>query len=169
MYNERAIMDSMAKYFLFEYVGPALHEETRSVWKLTPKKLDKKIYKATIKTGAGGASKAFAFADGRRIKEIKNIMGFEPYPGSLNMELTEPFDWNSEYYRAQVLDVVDRKAGLNSEWAPRWVRIYPCYLKGIRVYAFRFEGEKYPDNFVEVLAPVRLRNIIKSKEVRLAK
>ena len=86
--------------------------------------------------------------------EFQSLLGVRPVPGSLNVHLTEPFDWESRYYRAQLLDVVDRSAGLDSAWQPRWARIYP--LAG-EVFAFRFEGETYQDDFVELIAGRQLR------------
>ena len=120
----------------------------------------------TVQSGAGGASKAFAYADGRRIAEIERVIGVRPLPGSLNVRLSAPFDWDgAPYTRAQILDVVDRSKGLDSEWAPRWGRFYALSVDGIPCWAFRFEGERYPLNFIELIAPVRLRDHIRGDRV----
>lgn len=160
-YNPKAILEAASCYFDVEYIGPALHERTREVWRLKPKVLSKPSYKGTAKSGAGGASKAFVYAESRRIKEFINILGIEPIPGSLNVSLTSEFDWDVGYYRAKVLDVLNRKAGLDSEWGPRWARIYPVTANGVEAFAFRFEGEKYSDRFIELIANERLREHVK--------
>lgn len=144
-------------YFDVEYIGPALHEPTRFVYRLKPKDHIRKTTEAVMLAGAGGATPAFHYAKDRRIGEIKSILGFRPVPGSLNLRLDGPFDWDAGYYRSQILDVVDRSKGLESEWAPRWMRFYPLTIDGVEAVAIRFEGERYDQKFMEVVAPVMLR------------
>jgi hypothetical protein len=160
-YNEEAIMSAASRYFTSQYIGPAKHEDTREVFNFFPRALESNIYNASPVDGAGGATKAFLFAEERRSKEIEGILGFKPFPGSLNMVLDKSFDWDHKYFRSQVLDVKDRKQGINSEWTPRWARFYPVEMEGQDAWAFRFEGERHPDNFVELIAPIRLRDFIK--------
>lgn len=160
-YNSKAIIAAASCYFEVEYIGPAIHEPTREVWRLKPKEVSSQPYKGTVKSGAGGASKAFVYAESRRIKEFINILGIEPVPGSLNATLTSEFDWDVGYYRAKVLDVLNRKAGLNSEWGLRWSRIYPVTVNGVEAFAFRFEGEKYSERFIELISNERLRGHVK--------
>jgi CTP-dependent riboflavin kinase/uncharacterized Rossmann fold enzyme len=154
-YTEAQILSEARKWFHVEHIGPALHEKTREVYRFTPKPVETMEAEAVVISGAGGASKAFAYADSRRAKEIRDILGFEPFPGSLNLECD--FDWNTGYFRAQILDVVDRANGLDSEWGLRWCRFYPVTVDGFPAYAMRFEGEKYRDNFVELISALKLR------------
>jgi 2-polyprenyl-3-methyl-5-hydroxy-6-metoxy-1,4-benzoquinol methylase len=156
-YNEQEILESASRYFDVEYVGPALHEDTRHVLNLYPKSFSE-TYQATLRDGAGGASKAFQYSDSRRTKEIESALGISPYPGSLNLVLDASFDWDAGYYRSQILDVADRSKGMNSDWAPRWARFYPVSINNEQAYVFRFENEHYPLNFVELIAPNRLRD-----------
>ena len=157
-YNLEEILDAASQFFKAEFIGPALHEPTREVWRFTPKTREIEIVQAEIVGGAGGATPAFLYDEGRRVDEIEYVLGFKPFPGSLNLKLAEPFDWDRGYYRAQILDVADRSAGLDSKWAPRWARFYPLTIDGEQAWAFRFEGEKYNERFVELIAPVRLRD-----------
>lgn len=126
-----------------------------------------------VRSGAGGASKAFAYANGRRCKEIAEVIGAMPYPGSLNVHLTEPFDWTLPHRVAWVLDVVERGKGLDVEWAHRKARLYPvCVNVGeggpnLDAWVFRFDGERYADSFVELLAPCRLRDHLQGDSVIL--
>lgn len=160
-YNEDSILDAASEYFDIQYLGPAVHEPYRKVYKLTAKKIPPVEYRAQLLDGAGGATKAFQFNDGQRMREIEKILGFSPYPGSLNAALHQNFMWDKNYYRAAMMDVKDRKKGLSSEWHLRWARFYPVTIDGIEAFAFRFEGEKYQANFIELIAPIKLRDELK--------
>lgn len=162
-YNREAIFKAAAEYFDFEYVGPAKHEPFREVWRFTKRKdLENPIpsYGAiTFMDGAGGATKAFEYAGGRRMSEIEKILGVRPIAGSLNVMTENVPNWDKYYYRSQILDLDDRSKGLESEWHPRWCRFYPLNMGEKRVWAMRFEGEHYRLNFVELISDQRLRAI----------
>lgn len=157
-YNKANILNAAEHYFKAEYIGPALHEATREVWRFTRLEREPVRTGAKIVSGAGGASKAFEYANGRRIGEVAAAFGFRPYPGSLNLRAAAPFDWSIGYYRSHLLDLRKRRAGLDSKWEPQWARFYPVRVNGIDAFAFRFEKERYPSNFVEVIAAQRLRD-----------
>ena len=159
-YKKEKILKAASKYFDYEYVGKALHEPNRHVYTFMPKPVSTDICQGEVKSGAGGASKAFLFEDSRRTKEIENIIGVKCVPGSLNVWTDEWFDWNKNYYRAQVLDVQDRRRGIFSKWVPKWARIYPVKVDGHQGYAFRFEGESYPLNLVEVIGDIKFREVV---------
>lgn len=158
-YNRDDILKAAHTYFDIEEIGPALHVPTREVWRCRPRKLASVHWCGELTSGGGGASKAFAHADNRRIKEIAAILGEKPYPGTLNAKLNHPFGWHRDYYRAQLLETVDR-TNLNAEWKPRWVRFYPVIVNDIEAHAIRFESESYSLNYVEFIAPERLRDKI---------
>jgi hypothetical protein len=168
-YTREEIIRAASPYFDAEHIGPALHEPTREVWRFKPKAKQPRKMTGYIVAGAGGATAAFEHADGRRIGEIENILGFRPYPGSLNVQLDQPFDWDYGYYRARVLDVVGRGGGLDVDWEPRWARFYPVDTNAGLAFAFRFEGEGYHKNFIELIAPVRLRDAITDPRVTLCR
>lgn len=170
LYNEEAILLAATKWFEAEYIGPALHEPNRKVYRFKPRAIVGEVFTGEINSGAGGATPAFNYAEGRRIAEIEEILDFKSFPGSLNVKLEKPFSWDSGYFRAQILDVIDRKAGLESEWGPRWARFYPVLIFGQEIaYIFRFEGEKYPGEFVELIAPKKLRDVVGNGTVMIAK
>ncbi len=171
-YTMEAIAAAASQYFKVEPIGHSLHEPTRWVYQFRPKTTTVWETQAKTRDGAGGATKAFLYRDGRRMKEIEAILGYEPYPGSLNLVCEADFPWNENYYRAQILDVKDRKLGLESEWAPRWGRFYPVeigqsFFQKTVAHAFRFEGERYPEHFVELIGPTRLRGHLNHKEESL--
>lgn len=168
-YTRERILEAASRWFDAEYIGPARHEPTREVWRFKPKTAQQRLTSAYIQSGAGGATPCFNYAAGRRIREIEAALGFRPYPGSLNLVLERPFDWDDGYYRAQILDVKDRSAGLDSEWVPRWARFYPLPLGAVTTFAFRFEGERYDNRFMELIAPVRLRDVLDGPKVMLAR
>lgn len=162
------ILDAASAWFEPEYIGPALHEPTREVWRFTTLPVSPALWTGAVRHGAGGASKAFAYEGGRRADEIGQVLGVKPYPGSLNVELDAPFDWDDAYHRARILDVADRSKGLDSEWQPRWARFYPVTVEDQEAWIFRFEGERYRENFAELIAPVRLRDHLKKDRVGIA-
>ncbi len=163
------IIAAASAYFDHEKIGPALHEPTREVWRFTAKEKPARYTHAVLRAGAGGATAAFEHEAGRRIFEIESILGIRPVAGSLNLALDGPFDWDDGYYRAQLLDVKDRAGGLNSQWEPRWARFYPLTIDGAAAFAFRFEGERYDHRFMELIAPQRLRDMVKGPRVRLCR
>jgi 2-polyprenyl-3-methyl-5-hydroxy-6-metoxy-1,4-benzoquinol methylase len=168
-YSLDAILAAAGLYFEAEYVGPALHEPTRQVWRFRPKVPLHCRCIGEMRIGAGGASAAFLHANGRRCQEVFDTLGFQPLPGSLNIQLAEPFDWERDFYRAKALDVAERGKGLNVEWLPRWARFYPVTVDGVPAFVFRFEGERYPESFVELIAAERLRDCIPGPTVQLCR
>lgn len=163
-YNRAAILKAAEVYFTVEEIGPALHVKTREVWRCKPRKMAHVHWRGKLTSGGGGATKAFNYADGRRIDEIMNVLGTMMFPGSLNARLDYAFGWDRDYYRAQILDVVERP-GLDGEWKPRWARFYPVTVNGIDVHALRFEGEAYGGAYIEFIAPERLRDKIEGEEI----
>lgn len=157
-YNESAMLDAMGRYFSVTHTGPAEHEPYRKVYVAKAKPLRNYLFDASIQSGAGGANKAWAYANGRRKQEMLEATAMSVIPGSLNM--IGAMDWSANCFRSRFLDVADRKAGVDSMWTDRWCRLYPCRVNGIPGYVFRFEGEHYPDDFVEVVSSVRLRDVV---------
>ena len=159
-YTEAAIRKAAERYFHIEAVGPGW-VWPRVVWACRPRSWTRQVMSATVRDGAGGATRAFEYAGGRRMQEIERILGFKPYPGSLNLSASAPFDFDSHYYRSPMLDVTTRPSGLDSPWSLRQMRFYPVAIDGIPAYALRFEGERYPLTLVELIAPEKLRDSAK--------
>ena len=162
IYNESNIRKAALKYFSIDYEGPAIHETTRTVWRLTPKVSLVKKYVGQAVPGAGGATKAFMHAGNRRLTALSNILGKPIYPGTLNIILQEDFDWNNNFFRAILSDVINRSSGLQSEWGNKWVRLYPLLINGMYGWGMRFEQESYPNNFMEIIASTKLRDHIEN-------
>jgi FkbM family methyltransferase len=162
LYTRQAITEAFEPYFELVGGGPALHETTREVLVLRRKPqvlTGSRIDEFQLKDGAGGATRAFQRDAGRRTKEIEDALGVRPFPGSLNVTLPGPFDWEREYYRVQIQDSTNRKDPM-APWAPRWCRFYPLALSDVGGWAMRFEDEWYAPEFMEVIAPHHLRSIV---------
>lgn len=169
-YTKELILGAAAEYFKIDYIGPARHEPTRHVYRFTPK-FERSIsgyrHIGTMESGAGGATTAFEHAGQRRCKEIHDILGFIPFPGSLNVRLDTAFDYGRDYYRGDILDVKERRLGFESPWEKRSCRFYPVTVNGHSAFAMRFEGEEYPSNFIELIAPIKLRDMIEGEKVTI--
>jgi hypothetical protein len=164
-YTKKHILDAANQYFTCKYIGPAEHEPTRLIYVFKPREIGSNLHHGEVISGAGGASKAFTYKDGRRIKEIKTAVGIEAYPGSLNIKLDTPFDWSRNYFRSRILDVAERGIGLDTHWVPRWARFYPVIIDGIRAFVFKFEGDTYPETFIELVSEKRLRDHVAERVV----
>lgn len=153
-YHMEAILRASSRYFRSEYIGPALHEPRRSVYRFTalPRKLE--VGTATVREGSGGAAMAWQRERGARIREFEHRFGVKCIPGSLNARM--PWDWDHGYLPALISDPVDR-ADPAGPWKPRRARVYPCAVNNTPAYAFRFDGEPYPADFIEFVSPSRLR------------
>lgn len=159
LYTDIEIMKAATAHFDVEVIGPALHSPTREVWRCKPRAMVPCNVVGEVVSGAGGAAPCWEYGNGRRIAEVERILGARMFPGSLNVRTDFAFDWSSGYYRAQILDVEERGKGLNVAWTPRWCRFYPVLWRDVTAWAFRFEGESYPSNFVELVSPIRLRDV----------
>lgn len=167
LYHSSAILEAAKHYFYGEMIGPALHSPTREVWQFTPKRIERNVIPCVVREGSGGATRAFTFADCRRIREIENGLGLHAYPGSLNLHAFEPkLDWDKNYYPIQLMDVINRKLGFNSDWGPRTCRLYPLTMQthmgesSVPVYAMRFHKDTYPRGLIEVIAEGKLRHLL---------
>lgn len=156
-YTKEDILDAAHIYFDSEYIGPALHEPNRHVYVFRPKKINAQ-YRIRPEAGTGGATKAFQFENERRMDEIESIVGYRPYPGSLNCIVEGLFDFSEHYYPGEILDIKERGLGLEQDWAPKEARFYPVSINEQKAHVIRMKGDPYPPYFIEFIAPVRLRD-----------
>ena len=166
-YTKERILKAASRFFRVTEVGKNQGNPTREVWSCEPLEEMPIVQLGDTVRGAGGASKAFKHQESRRVGEIYSQFGFKPRLGSLNVSLDEPFDWDYGYYPGYILDLVDRRTGLDGPWADRQVRLYPLRISRLgdpslsrKGYGMRFLGEKYPKNFLEVIGPVHYRMIM---------
>lgn len=160
-YTETALAEAVQAHFEIIRRGPALHEPTRQIWICRRRETGTGTVLTSyhLMDGAKGATKAFELDGGRRMDEIEHALGVRPIPGSLNLVTRQIVDWDRNYYRARILDSTNRRDPV-APWANRWCRFYPAMIANVGGWAMRFEGENYPDYFVELIAPYRLRDLV---------
>lgn len=101
---------------------------------------------ATVVTGDGNAAAFIAATD----RELTAILGFRPYPGTLNVDQVAILDdLPSETVTTDGL-VTDHCDG---------IVFRPCSIGGVRGSVLRPLVSNYPDDKVELVAPVRLRSV----------
>jgi hypothetical protein len=166
-YHTMAISEAAQRYFKPVAWGHAMHEPTRQLWVMrrNDEPTGAVLTQYVMQAGTGGATKAFLREHGQRMVEIGDALGVVPCPGSLNLMLPEPFDWERDYYRVRLGDSTDR-SNPDAPWDFRWCRFYPVAIDNVGGWAMRFEGEAYPNNFVEVIGPHRLRGLVADTIVR---
>lgn len=154
-YNQQAILSAVKEFFEIEDQRRGWIS-TRWTLRLRPRDMSVIFPCGNVKKGVGGAAKAFLWNNGARIKELKEILGREMIPGSLNLDLSADFDWNRNYFRAQMLDWRDTRRGFGGPQTKEWVRLYPGNWHGKKCYAIRFEHEVGFPRHMELISDQRL-------------
>lgn len=108
------------------------------------------LVRSTPPTGIPAAVKAGAGKTARQLPKVPGLaaaLGYQPYPGSLGMDLESPFDDR------------DRKLiTLPSSYGD--YQFVPARLSGIRCHVMRPPRAKNRPGTAEVTAPVRLREVL---------
>ena len=124
------------------------------------------MYVGTPQDGGAGASKAFVHERCRRMLELQSLLGFLPFPGTLNLKLDRDFDFAAPHIQADILDRTRKGRNFDHPWAPRPCKLWPMKIDGRPCWAIRFDDKKYKFNFAEIISDVRLREFI-GETVRL--
>lgn len=98
--------------------------------------------------------------------EILNILGYMPFPGSLNLELDKPFDYTRAHITADVTEKPRPGAWNNNRWTPRPFHFWPITINGVEGHAVKIEGKVRRPTFLEVYAPSRLRDLGNEFDIR---
>ncbi len=99
-----------------------------------------------------GRGQYYLSVEGYR-NQFKELLSFDPFPGTLNLKLTEPFiqpamgSINIDGFR-------DEKRTFGE------CRCYPVKINGINGAIIRPERSSYPADLIEVIAPVSLRKTL---------
>jgi riboflavin kinase len=109
------------------------------------------IIRGRVVTGIGEGRYYISQMGYRRQFSLK--LGFEPYPGTLNVKLSEPFEGNDA---AAVY--IERFRDENRTFGA--CKCYPVIIEGIRGAIVRPERSSYPLDLAEVIAPVSLREVL---------
>ncbi len=107
------------------------------------------------KVAAGlGEGQYYISVEGYKNQFIQKL-GFEPYPGTLNLKLAEPLPF-ARAFRDSI-----RIEGFRDENRTFGeCRCYPVKINSVRGAIIRPERSSYPANLVEVIAPVNLRETL---------
>ena len=84
------------------------------------------------------------------------LLGFVPFPGTLNVLLEGPFPAEQQAIRIESFQEEGRSFGE--------CKCYRIRLNGIEAAVVRPERSRYPADLIEVIAPVQLRQALALKE-----
>jgi len=91
-------------------------------------------------------------------KQIREELGFEPYPGTLNLRLPA---------HAQIFSLLDKFSGIRIPAREGFAsgRLYKALIAGeVHGAIVRPEVPDYPEGFLEVLAPIDLREKLRLRD-----
>jgi riboflavin kinase len=112
-------------------------------------------FKGKVVAGLG-EGQYYISLDGYKNQFVEKL-GFEPYPGTLNLQLREPF--------AHYEDFAIKIEGFKD--AARTFGGGKCYIvriDGVKCAIIRPDRSSYPLNLVEIIAPVNLRKTLGIKD-----
>ncbi len=144
--------------------GQEVHITDRGISMLRSEFLDyKKIFenghrlsfKGKVVTGLG-EGQYYISLEGYRSQFVEKL-GFEPYPGTLNLKLKEPFP----QYDASAVNISGFK---DSSRTFGGGKCYPVRIGGVQAAIIRPDRSSYPLNLVEIIAPVNLRKTLGLKD-----
>ena len=123
----------------------------------------KRIFDAEIrphfkgKVVAGlGEGQYYISLDGYK-NQFGDKLGIEPYPGTLNLQLKEPF----AHYEAYAINIDGFKDAARTFGGGK---CYVIRIDGVKGAIIRPDRSSYPLNLVEIIAPVNLRKTLGLKD-----
>ncbi|AFC98946.1 Transcriptional regulator of a riboflavin/FAD biosynthetic operon [Methanocella conradii HZ254] len=111
--------------------------------------------KGRVTTGLGEGQYYISLEGYRR--QFVEKLGFEPYPGTLNLQLKEPF----AVHDTSAIKIEGFKDSARTFGGGK---CYPVKIDGIEAAIIRPDRSSYPLNMVEVIAPVNLREKLGLKD-----
>jgi riboflavin kinase len=99
-----------------------------------------------------GEGQYYISVEGYR-SQFNRKLGFDPYPGTLNLKLGEPF-------AKSIASSIKIEGFRDANRTFGECQCYPVKINGIRGAIVRPERSSYPTNLVEVIAPVNLRKTL---------
>ena len=92
---------------------------------------------------------------------IKNLLGFVPYAGTLNLKLDEAELWKKDAVLAKAVATAGFTSG-GRKYGGALVR--PCTVNGRKAAIVFPERTHHPDNIIEVISDVNLRVALRKKD-----
>lgn len=85
--------------------------------------------------------------------QFREKLGFDPYPGTLNLKIREPFVQRD----ASAVEIAGFKDATRTYGG---CRCYPVAIGGVKAAIIRPDRSSYPLDLVEIIAPVNLRQTL---------
>lgn len=108
-----------------------------------------------------GEGRYYVSIEGYR-RQFKEKLGFDPYPGTLNLKIPR----EEMYFRSRL----DEEEGIKIEGFKTEertfgdVKAFKCRVKGVEGAVVIPQRTHYPKNVLELIAPVRLREVLSLKD-----
>jgi riboflavin kinase, archaea type len=123
------------------------HQDNTSILESAPAR----VMRGKVSAGRG-EGQYYISKDGYKI-QFREILGFEPFPGTLNVKLDTLFvPLEQKAIRIKGFQDGDRTFGK--------CRCYKIKLNGIDAAVVRPQRSDYPNDLIEVIAPVNLRKAL---------
>jgi len=107
-----------------------------------------RLAKGKVASGLGDGQHYISM-EGYR-SQIRRLLGFDPFPGTLNLRLKAPFALSEE-------DAILVDGFISAGRSYGSCRCYPCRIDGLRCAIIRPDRSAYPSNLIEIIAPISLR------------
>lgn len=108
-----------------------------------------------VKSGRGNGKKYVTMPWVK--KQINDKLGFNPYPGTLNLELNPPSISLRKILEQKPISIINPKEGCYVGL------LYITSIKKIKSAIVIPKVPSYPDNLLEIIAPVNLRERLQLK------
>jgi riboflavin kinase len=108
-----------------------------------------RLAKGKVVSGMG-EGQGYISMEGYR-SQIRKLLGFDPFPGTLNLRLESPFAL-PEGEAIVISGFISAGRSYGS------CKCYPCRIDGLRCAIIRPDRSAYPPTLIEIIAPVRLRD-----------
>jgi riboflavin kinase len=96
-----------------------------------------------------GEGQGYISMEGYR-RQLRDRLGFDPFPGTLNLRLEVPFSLPEE-------KAISIEGFISAGRSYGSCRCYPCRINGLECAIIRPDRSAYPPTLIEIIAPVRLR------------
>ncbi len=135
-----------------------LQREYYDYQKIFSKNNSKKILKGRVITGLG-EGQYYISLEGYR-KQFKEKLGFDPYPGTLNLKLDKP----SVELRKRIIPAIKISGFMDQNRTFGEASCFNVMIKDVRGAVIIPERTHYPEDVIEVIAPLNLREYLKVKD-----
>ena len=153
---ERTLLPQGQEVTLTEAGIQVLHDEHAVYHKIFQPEPDERVMLGTVTSGLGEGA-YYIGLEPYCVQFFKHL-GFRPYPGTLNIQLTPAGTKIRKSLHSSHMSTI---SGFESDGRTFGeVLTYPCTIEHIQCGIVIPMRSHYPDSLVEVIAPVKLREIL---------